>query len=203
MRASKFCFFLAVVAATFLLGGCAYSIHPYYISTDNVREPGLVGAWIGSDKDAIKTTIQQKSDGSYEISGRDPDSDIEARYSVHLFRLGSDLFADAICDGESQNGKDIDLPGGVVPLHLIYKVSLNGDTLQTAGLNHDWLIAQFKAGKISVAHQMMDEKPDGDILFTAPPDELRKFIAQIAGTPDAFEEPDTLHRVKQTAAGAN
>jgi hypothetical protein len=200
MRASKFCFSLAIVAMTALLGGCAYSAHPLYNASDIVREPGLVGVW--TDKDNNKRKIKEKSDGSYEISGTDPDSHIESRYQVHLVRIGSDLFADAIFDNQSQNGKDIDLPGGVVPLHLIYKVSLNGDTLQTAGLNHDWLIAQFKAGKLSIAHEMMGDKPDGDILFTAPPDELRKFIAQIADTPAAFEEPDTLHRVKQDAAGA-
>jgi hypothetical protein len=200
MRASKFCFSLAIVAMTALLGGCAYSLHPLYNASDIVREPGLVGVW--TDKDNNNRKIQQNSDGSYEISGTDPDSHIESRYQVHLVRIGSDLFADAIFDNQSQNGKDIDLPGGVVPLHLIYKVSLSGDTLQTAGLNHDWLIAQFKAGKISIAHAIMGDKPDGDILFTAPPDELRKFIAQIADTPAAFEEPDTLHRAKQDAAGA-
>jgi len=200
MRASKFCFSLAIVAMTALLGGCAYSLHPLYNASDIVREPGLVGVW--TDKDNNKRKIKEKSDGSYEISGEDPDSHVEARYTVHLIRLGDNLFADAIFDGLSQNGNDIDLPGGVEPLDVICKVSLNRDTLQTAGLNHDWLIAQFKAGKISIAHAIMGDKPDGDILFTAPPDELRKFIAQIADTPAAFEEPDTLHRAKQDAAGA-
>src|SRR5579863_7721523 len=139
MRASKFCFCLAVAAMTALLGGCAYSLHPLYNASDIVREPGLVGTW--TDKDNNKRKVQQNSDGSYEISGTDPDSHIESRYEAHLVRIGSDLFADAIFDNQSQNGKDIDLPGGGVPLHLIYKVSLSGDTLQTAGLNHDWLIA--------------------------------------------------------------
>ena len=198
MRASKFRFCLAIATMTVLFGGCAYSIHPFYLSTDNVREPGLVGVWMDKDN---KTTIQENSDGSYEISGKDSDSNIEARYTAHLIRLGGNLFADAIFDAQSQNGKKIDLPGGVVPLHLIYKISLSGDTLQTAGLNHDWLIAQFKDGKISIAHQMMGDKPDGDILFTAPSNELRKFIEQVAGTPDAFEQPDTLHRVKPAVTG--
>ncbi|MFZ0212524.1 MAG: hypothetical protein WBE20_16415 [Candidatus Acidiferrales bacterium] len=199
MRASKLCFCLAIALTTTLLGGCAYSLHPLYNTSDNVREPGLAGIW--TDKDN-KITIQENSDGSYELSGTDANSHFEARYDVHLVRLGGNLFADAIFDAQSQNGKDIDLPGGVVPLHVIYKVSLSGDTLQTAGLNHDWLLAQFKTQKISIAHEMMGDKPDGDIVFTAPPDELRKFIAQIADTPDAFAEPDTLHRQKQVGAGA-
>jgi hypothetical protein len=66
-------------------------------------------------------------------------------------------------------------------------------------LNHDWLVKQFEAKKISIAHEYMDENADpkiSDILFTASSANLQQFVQQIADTPEAFEEPDTMHRQK-------
>lgn len=203
MRASKSCLFFGFVAAIALLDGCAYSLHPLYNPGENVREPGLVGTWTAdkNDKDHSNITIHANADGTYEVTGTDSDSHVEQRYKVRLVRLGDNLFADAIFDNQSLNGANLDLPGGVAPLHLIYKVSLNGDTLQTAQLNHDWLVQQFNAKKSSIAHEMMGEKPDSDILFTASPGELQQFIRQIADTPGAFDEPDVAHRQKAAGAG--
>lgn len=203
MRASKFCVSLGLAAVIALLNGCAYSLHPLYNPGENVREPGLVGTWTAdkNDKNNNNITIQENADGTYEVTGTDSDSHMEQHYKVRLVRLGNSLFADAIFDNQSLNGKGFDLPGGVAPLHLFYKISLSGDTLQTAQLNHDWLVRQFNAKKISIAHEMMDEKPDSDILFTASPGELRQFIQQIADTPGAFDEPDIAHRQKQAGAG--
>lgn len=199
MRASKLCSFLGLAAVIPLLNGCAYSLHPLYDTRDNVREPSLAGTWL--DKDNNKITIQENTDGTYEVTGTNADSHVEQRYKVRLVRLGSNLFADAIFDNQSLNDKDFDLPGGVVPLHLFYKISLTGDTLQTAQLNHDWLVQQFDAKKISIAHEPMGQKPDSDILFTASPGELQHFVQQIADTPGAFDEPDVARRQKQAGAG--
>lgn len=203
MRASKLCFWLGFVAMMALLNGCAYSLHPLYKPGENVREPGLVGTWIAdkNDKNSSNITIQANADGTYELTGTESDFHVEQRYKVRLVRLGDNLFADAIFDNQSLNGENLDLPGGVAALHLFYKISLSGDTLQTAQLNHDWLVQQFNAKKISIAHETMGERPDSDILFTASPGELRQFIQQIADTPGAFDEPDIAHRQKQAGAG--
>ena len=203
MRASKLCFSLGLAAMMALLNGCAYSLHPLYNPGESVREPGLIGTWTAekNEKNNSNITIQANADGTYEFTGTDPDSHVEQRYKVRLVRLGDNLFADAIFDNQSLNGENLDLPGGVAALHLFYKISLSGDTLQTAQLNHDWLVQQLDAKKISIAHEMIGEKPDSDILFTASPGELQRFIQQIADTPGAFDEPDIAHRQKQAGAG--
>ncbi|HVA17245.1 MAG TPA: hypothetical protein VMV59_05985 [Candidatus Dormibacteraeota bacterium] len=201
MRASKLCVFLGLVVTIALLNGCAYSLQPLYHPDENVREPGLVGTWTTKDGQSDNNiTIQANADGTYEVTGTDSGSLVEQRYKVRLVRLGSNLFADAIFDNQSLNDKKLDLPGGVVPLHLFYKISLSGDTLQTAQLNHDWLVRQFDAKKISIAHQSMGDDPDSDILFTASTGELRRFIQQIADTPGAFHKPDVAYRQKQAGA---
>lgn len=203
MHASKLCAFLGFVVTITLLNGCAYSLHPLYNPGESVREPGLVGTWTAekNDKNNSSVTIQANADGTYEVTGTDSDSHVEQRYRVRLVRLGDNLFADAIFDNQSLNAKNVDIPAGVVPLHVFYKVSISGDTLQLAQLNHGWLVRQFDAKKISIAHETMGEKPDSDILFTASPGELQRFIQQIADTPGAFDEPDIAHRQKQAGAG--
>ncbi|HEV2617367.1 MAG TPA: hypothetical protein VGU63_12250 [Candidatus Acidoferrales bacterium] len=204
MRLPKFGFFLGLAAMIGLLNGCAYSLHPLYNPDENVREPGLVGTWVSTENNKANNTvtIRENADGTYEAVGTSPDSHVEQDYKVHLVRLGNNLFADAIFDDQLSNGKNMDLPAGVVPLHYFYKVSITGDTLQFAQLNHDWLIQQFDAKKISIAHEIMGEKPGSDILFTASPAELQRFIRQIADTPGAFGQPDVAHRQTHTGAGA-
>lgn len=203
MRASKFGLFLGFAALIAPLDGCAYSLHPLYNPGENVREPGLVGTWTfdKNEKNNNNIAIKANADGTYEVTGTESDSHVEQRYKVRLVRLGNNLFADAIFDNQSLNGENLDLPGGVAALHLFYKLSLSGDTLQTAQLNHDWLVQQFDAKKISIAHEMMGEKPDSDILFTASPGELQRFMQQIADTPAAFDESEVAHRQKQVGAG--
>jgi len=203
MRASKLCFFLGFAAMIALLNGCTYSLHPLYNPGENVREPALVGTWIAKENGESdnNVTIQENTDGTYEVTGTDSNSHVEQRYKVSLVRLGGNLFADAIFDNQSLNGKNLHLPDGVVPLHLFYKVSLSGDTLQTAQLNHDWLVQQFDANKISIAHESMGNDSDSDILFTASPGELQRFMQQIADTPSAFNKPDVAYRQKQAGAG--
>ena len=199
MRASKLCVFLGLVVTITLLNGCAYSLHPLYNTSDNVREPGLAGTWL--DKDNNKIQVRENADGTYEATGTDSNSHVEQHYKVSLVRLGGNLFADAIFDNQSLNGKNLHLPDGVVPLHLFYKVSLSGDTLQTAQLNHDWLVQQFDAKKISIAHESMGDDSDSDILFTASPGELQRFMQQIADTPGAFNKPDVAYRQKPVGVG--
>jgi hypothetical protein len=150
-------------------------------------------------EDNTKITIEAKKDGTYEAGVADMDSHSAVRYKVRLIRVGKNLFADSIVDVESLNGQNIDLPYRVEALHFLMKLSLNGDTLGMALLNHDWLVKQFDAKKISVAHEYMDENAntrDSSILLTTSPADLQKFIQQIADTPDAFEEPDIMHRQK-------
>ena len=197
MRIPRLSIALPVLVLTAFLGGCdTYSLHPFYKADENTLEPRLVGTWT---VDKTKITIEAKKEGTYEAEVWDMDSHSDARYKVRLIRVGNNLFADSILDEESLDGKKFDLPYGVAPLHFLYKVSVNGDTLRLSLLKHDWLIKQFEGKKISIAHEYMDDSAnprDSSILLTASSADLQKFIQQIGDTSDAFEEPDTMHRQK-------
>lgn len=209
---------LLIAASLPSLGGCAYSLHPLYTCESSIvpppsgnrppREPhspcksisvpGLVGKWVSTDKDESggPFTIQANQDGTYELTGEDADTHIVEESTIHLVRLQKNLFADLRFDSESLNGKDIELPAAVLPMHMILRVSLNGDTLELAVLSHDWLEKQFALKKISIAHLYVDRDGWSDILLTAPTADLREFVKQIADDPSAFDEPPVFHRAK-------
>lgn len=195
MNTPKSCIALSVAALTAFLSGCAtYSLHPFYKPGESTLEPGLVGTWTA---DKAKITIQANKDGTYEAEIADVDAHSNCRYEVRLIRVGNNLFADAILD--EHDAKNIDLPYGAEALHFLTKLSLNGDTLGMALVNHDWLVKQLEAKKISIAHEYIDENADpenSDILFTASSAALQKFVQQVVDSPDAFGEPDILHRQK-------
>jgi hypothetical protein len=197
MRMPRHCIVLPIAAFAAFLSGCAttYSLHPFYKADENTLEPGLVGTWMMVDK--TKITIEANKWKTYEAEIADMDSHTDCRYTVRLIRVGNDLFADAILD--ELDGKNIDLPYGVEALHFLMKLTLNGDTLGMALLNHDWLVKQVDAKKIAVAHEYMDENGnprDSSILLTASSADLQKFIQQIADAPEAFGESDIMHRQK-------
>jgi hypothetical protein len=197
MRMPRICIALPFIALTAFLGSCAtYSVHPFYKPGESTLEPGLVGTWT---VDKAKITIQANEEGTYEVGVADSDSNGDYRYKMRLIRVGNNLFADAVFDEEYLNDKKIDFPYGIAAFHFLYKVLLNGDTLRISLLNHDWLVTQIEAKKMSIAHEYMDEGSDprdSSILLTASSADLQKFIQQIADTPDAFEEPDIMHRQK-------
>lgn len=197
MHIPRYCIVLPIAALAVFLSGCAtYSVHPFYKPDENTLEPGLVGLWTVED---TKITIQANKGGTYEAVFANSSSHGDCPYEVRLIRVGKNLFADAIFDDESPKGKDTDLPYGAAALHFLYKVSLNGDTLWLSLLSHDWLVKQFEAKKISVAHEYMDDNADprdATVLLTASSADLQKFMQQIGDVPDAFEEPVIMQRQK-------
>ena len=197
MRMPRLGIALPFIVLTAFLGGCAtYSVHPFYKPDESTLEPGLVGTWRA---DKAKITIQANKEGTYEVEVADSDSNSDYRYKMRLIRVADKLFADAVFDEESLNDKKIDFPYGIAAFHFLYKVLLNEETLRISLVNHDWLVTQIEAKKISIAREYMDENSsprDSSILLTASSANLQKFIQQIADTPDAFEEPNIMHRQK-------
>jgi hypothetical protein len=197
MRMPRLGIALPFIVLTVLLGGCAtYSVHAFYKPDESTLEPGLVGTWRA---DKAKITIQANKEGTYEVEVADSDSNSDYRYKMRLIRVAGKLFADAVFDEESLNDKKIDFPYGIAAFHFLYKVLLNEETLRISLVNHDWLVTQIEAKKISIAREYMDENSsprDSSILLTASSANLQKFIQQIADTSDAFEEPNIMHRQK-------
>ena len=190
---------VAVAALASLLGGCAYSVHPLYKGGDTVEDNKIVGTWLydaGTSGKGEVTII--KSGAQYEArlpleSGR------ENKYDVNLVKIGDQVFADVFFKGVQVGSELKESPPGTAPLHEFIKFSVNGDTLEWAIIDQDWLAKQFENKKLFIAHEDYD---DSRTVLTAAPAELQGFLKLLNNSPDAFEK-ETAAKRKKEAAGLN
>jgi hypothetical protein len=180
-----------------LLVGCAYSIHPLYEKQKNAIEPSFPGIWSTVDDQGKEEliTIQNNTQQAYEAVYVNPETGRPYVYQVHLVRLDDSLFADVFLEGEKrQDGSTGPLPEGAVAVHLILKVTLESDKLGIAALDQRWLKTQIQTGKISIAHEDVDEDTT---VFTASAPDLQKLLLGLASTKAAFGETVVFTRKKK------
>jgi hypothetical protein len=193
MNAQKI-FAAALILLSSLLVGCAYSIHPLYEEGKTVLEPGIAGTWLGENEDGSKVEmiLAEAEHNSYKATFTEPASNRTVVYDVYLLRLGDQLYADILLT-DNKIGKTDDDVGGLVPLHVFAKATVEKDTMTFLFLDGDWLKDQFTAHKLSIPHEDLDEYTT---IFTAPPPKLQKLLRKISSNPDAFAKPWVLHRKK-------
>lgn len=188
--------FLSLVCLA--LSGCtAYSVHPLYTGEDAVVEPALQGTWVSPDAgDKGEVSIQKSGPHEYSLAMSMPDELVQT-YKLNLVRLGNQLFADMIFDGETVAGKKVDSPVGLVPMHVIVKLDVAANELKYAVLDKDALTKQNAHGS-----PPLEVLPAGDdLIVTANTDALRRYISLHAEDlfPDDF---DRLERKPETPATA-
>ena len=185
-------------ALAVLIAGCVRSLHPLFTEKDLIFEPTLVGTWVDGDgKDTW--TFQKSKDKSYTLihfqhehgkfmEGKETGD--TARFEVKLGRLGNFFFLD-IYPEEPTIKNDL-YKIHLIPAHTFSRMWLEGDELRLSMLDNDWLKKMIAEGKVQITH----EKIDGDVILTAPTEELQKLVLKYAEDTKAFPEPGKLHRLK-------
>ena len=169
--------------ALFFIGCPARSIYPFFTEKNLVFNPGLVGAWVEHDKQT--TYFFQKAEGkNYDVIVCEEKADT-THYEVQLGQIGKVWFLDSYPSEEINNFQ-------LVPTHIISKMWLNGDTLIYASLESDYVKKFIEAKKIKIPYTTQK----GDIILTAPTDEIQQLILQLAQDDKAFPNPIKLTRVK-------
>jgi hypothetical protein len=127
---------LALLAASFLLGGCATSLRPVAPEKACVFDPTVVGTWTATDEDGKTTpiSVEKKDTDGYLISGTSPETNYRVAYSVKLFRLGATLFYDAAVHHVSVKGEDVDIEDlDVYARHAFGKIRILPDEIRNRG----------------------------------------------------------------------
>ena len=81
-------------------------------------------------------------------------------------------------------------PPSLIPVHALYRVAVNGDTLTASALDYDWFSRAAEGrtlGRLAVA---MDGRRNE--IITAPTGEIRAWLARAPA--DAFAAPMTFSR---------
>jgi hypothetical protein len=186
-----------VIAASIFLTGCPVSdLHPLNNSSDNVVEPLLVGKWLPSDSnDKGFIAFEKASSSGYTMILSDPKSGFTDRYDVQLVRLGGNLFADLKFATRTHGDTNVELPIGLVPAHMVVKLTVGKDDL-------GWATMEDGALKNNVTKDAASEKTavgklefdSDDSLVLADTDTLRRYVT--AHATDGFSEVEHLHRMK-------
>lgn len=121
---------------------------------------------------------------------RDVDEGEVITYKAFLVRIGTNYFLDIYPTSEdADNGLMVNL----FPVHTFMKVGLEGNRLNITPFDLEKLNELFKSNLIRLRHEYVD----GNVLITAQPEEIQKFIMRYANDESVFEETDTFTKLIQ------
>ena len=175
-------FWITLIGAALASLGCVVpSLHPLFTEEDLVFDAQMIGAWADEDED---TWAFEKSSGQgYLLTITEPKG--SGTFDAHLLQLGTHQFLDLYPRAENLNDTFHD--SHLVPVHTFFKVIFAAETLQLVPMNPDWLEERIEKGDVKVAHASRE----GDLLLTAPTEELQELVLAFADDPAAFPVGDT------------
>jgi hypothetical protein len=196
MRTALVCLLLALSV------GCVRSMHPIYTPETLTYDPALVGVFVddGEDKTRIEIAPAAGNDQpgavkSYRVVHTDKDGK-SATLSGHLARVGDLLVADlTVADEKGIPASDF-YRAHLFPLHTFWVVKMDEKSLTLRTVSHDWMQKFVAEQPGAVAHY----KSNDDVILTAPPDELQKFL--VAHAKEMLTDEDVLRREPADAGAA-
>jgi hypothetical protein len=189
-----------LLAVTAWLGGCtcAGSLRPLVSDETLAMAADLNGKWVGGDKNGDEEYFLIESTGgpAYRVTHVNKDEELKDVYDLSLVQVGGYMFFDgafkeAANKETTKNTYDL----GVLPIHLIGRIWVDGDTLRLGALDYDWMSQMTSSGSLKLSHLEQNQGDDRLILLTAESDELKEFVRQYAEDPGAFSTVTILHRV--------
>ncbi|MCK9409616.1 MAG: hypothetical protein WCX28_03985 [Bacteriovoracaceae bacterium] len=172
---------IPLLLITALLSGCpARSLHPLFSERQAVLLASLIGTWENNEE---TYTFEPLQGNNYRLVIRPKDEKDSSVYSVLSGKIGSDWFLDSFPIVNSKEHH-------YLSMHVITKMTLNGDTLTLAMLESDWLLKAITEKKITVQHV----KRENEIILTGSTEELRRFITLSGSEEEAFPDVSVFIR---------
>jgi hypothetical protein len=170
---------LAVAGLALLMTACTVrSMQPLYTEKDLIFDPQLLGMWVQAGDNSDDFLIFQKyEDKTYTLRIGD-----SPKLQGRLMKLGGELFLD-VTPAETDDAF-------AIPGHLFVRIRVNGDTLQPALLDADWVKNAADFGTLGLSHLRIDSK----LVLTASPKELQAFVARHAGDSSVFKNHEEYRR---------
>ena len=189
---------LIILVIVFLLSGCGiFSLHPLYHQEDLIVDTNLIGKWQCADDEDLAIIIDSIGNRKYEfdiIDGNDTVYfemgliELKDQYFIDLYPLEDSNFP-------SEGNYDVLelMVRNYIPVHTFMKLDfLEGDIILTE-FDNERLIDLFSQNRIRLPHEMINQ--DEYVVITASTNDLQKFITRYANDIDAFNEPETYHRL--------
>ncbi|MEM7109370.1 MAG: hypothetical protein AAF519_14185, partial [Bacteroidota bacterium] len=211
---------LFLPALCLIMTSCVYSLFPIYTEETVRYIPEIMGTWETSDGYAIfeptmkKESTTAKSDElnenkknsgslgfgdlgndletpfqSYRLTMVDKrDSTEKFTFLTHLVEIGDEMFVDLYAwPVESEEKRAANL----FPVHSFMKFKFENDTITFTNFNLSKLKDLFKSNLIRIRHEMVEE----EVIITAQPKEIQKFLETYSKDPSVLETPNVYSRV--------
>lgn len=192
---------LLLLLLTAGVGGCVRSMHPIYTEQTLTYDAALLGTWVDEKGDTrLEISASSGNDEpdaikSYQVVHTDKDQK-RTPLVAHLARVGELLVADlTIADEQGLPDSDF-YRAHLFPLHTFWIVRRDAkQTMAVRTLDHDWMKAFVEKHPAAIAHY----KSSDDVILTAPPEALQKFLLAHANDSRMLTEAEIFRRVKPAA----
>jgi hypothetical protein len=172
-----------VLLCAWASAGCyVASLHGLADTSTSVIDERLLGHW-GAADEGIVLEIARDEWRSYALTLTSATG--EQRFTGRVFTVGDAQFFDLTI----RSGTDVDV--GVMPVHLLGRIRLTGETLAVDLLDHAWFSGRIGRGSLTTP-AVRDDRDT--ILLTAPRQPLLRFLLAHASSAAMFDEVLTLTR---------
>ncbi len=183
-----------VLGVVLLTTGCLESSHvslqPLFDDKSLVELPSVVGTWVGGGDPPTVLTFAPADGGLYTMSPKAADGETRTDVIVAFGRIGDGdrLYWDitALADKEESALR----AQHRLSVHSFARILLDGDRLEIAPLQNKWLKAALAESRVEIAHAEVE----GEIVLTASPAELRRFLREHGDDEGAFGETQVYRR---------
>lgn len=184
------------------LPGCIRSLHPIYTEQTLTYDPAFVGVWVDSKEENRLEIASDKAEAgaiqSYRVVNIDKDSK-SARLSGHLAKVGDMLVADLTISDENQLPDSDFAKSHLFPLHTFWIVKRDdADHFSIRAIDADWMKKFAAENPAGIAHYRTND----DIILTAPPEELQKFLIAHAKDQGMLTDAEVFRRVAPAPAAS-
>jgi hypothetical protein len=181
-----------ILGVAFVTVGCfsnLVSLAPLSSKGQEVALPGIVGEWV--DEGEKPTVLRfEGDDGAYRMFVAEDGKEGRGSFEVTFTTIGDALYWDLLAERPDTEDQDSLWEAHRLPVHGFARVALDGDRLELAFLDPDWVKSAVKDGRSDVALTESDDS----LVLTGSTDELRRFIEDCAREEGAFGEPTVFTR---------
>ena len=178
---------ISLVCFLLISTGCVTSLYPLYTEDEVIFDPNLLGFWVSKDS-AESWEITKTGKKQYDILYTDEEGKTGA-FTAHFLKFGGHTFLDLTPVKPSLSQNDF-YQSQFLTTHTFLLVSETTRGYQISYLEPKWLEELLARDPKLIRH----ERVSGEILLTASPEELQKFIR--AHLNSAFSDPVEITRKK-------
>ena len=191
---------LLISAMAIFFTGCGiFSLHPLYHQEDLILNTSLIGTWQNAEDEGTFVKIDTLKDNKYEFVLIDDEDTVS--FVMGLLKLKDQYFIDLYppddCPFFAGNCDMLEnMFRNYIPAHTFLKFDFLDNDIVLTEFDNERLIKLFQQNRVRLPHEMIgDGDSDDYVVITASTNDLQKFISRYANDKEAFNAPETYHRL--------